>query len=209
MTDLFSLSMLLFRQIHPIPITRAFPSRRLPSKTRRCRLRTVPNAVEKDPASSPIFAREMQEKASKNLALLLESTDPEATAAAMVEELTENFFVIASTYLEMAKKESESIVAEKLESVLRVAMKAKNKSLRIEIQLLNELLAVDSMQKRSEILRREGAKEILTMNEKYFFQLLNTMIKDVDSRADSLQNRQLMHKLDAIQEETTSILANS
>lgn len=99
------------------------------------RLRTVVGAG-KDPAFNAAAARAMQEKASENLALLLKAEDLEATAAAMVEELTENFFIIASTYLEMAKKEKEPLVIEKLESVLRVAMQIKNKSLRIEIQVL-------------------------------------------------------------------------
>lgn len=89
----------------------------------------------RDSSSTIASATEVQQKASKSLAQLLEASDPEAMAASMVDELTENFFLIASTYLEMAKKESETVVVEKLETVLKIAMKAKNKTLRPEIQV--------------------------------------------------------------------------
>lgn len=120
-----------------LPSTLRGPSIVLKRESRRteARLRTVVKAG-KDPVFNAASARAMQEKASENLALLLKAQDLEATCAAMVEELTENFFIIASTYLEMAKKEKEPLVVEKLESVLRVAMQIKNKSLRIEIQVL-------------------------------------------------------------------------
>ena len=80
-------------------------------------------------------SRGMQIEASRYLAQLLDAPDPEKKAEELADKLTENFFMIGSTYLEMAKRESQPAVVEKLKSVLKIAMKARNKTLRPEIQV--------------------------------------------------------------------------
>lgn len=87
-----------------------------------------------DPAK-PDASREMQMEASRYLAELVDATNPEKKAEELAEKLDESFFIVASTYLEMAKKEKQNEVVSKLESVLKIAMKAKNKTLRPEIQV--------------------------------------------------------------------------
>ena len=50
-----------------------------------------------------------------------------------------------------AKKEGDAAVASQVESVLKVAMAEKQKTLRQEIQLLNRLLAVETSAERKQV----------------------------------------------------------
>ena len=125
------------------------------------------------------YSRAPQIKATELLSQLLQSEDPRAAARQNVDSLTEEFFMVSSTYLEMvrtaaaaaaigghdtcsfalntafvacsqAKKEQNSEVAKQLESALKAAMEEKQKTLRPEIQLLNNLLAVNSRPARKQ-----------------------------------------------------------
>ena len=84
---------------------------------------------------SPDASRQIQVDSSRTLAQIIAAKDTEKKAEELAEKLDENFFTIASTYLEMAKKENQPAVVEKLESVIRISMHAKNRSLRPEIQV--------------------------------------------------------------------------
>ena len=61
------------------------------------------------------------------------------------------FLLIILDLLLQARKEGNKEVVEKLESVLRVAMTEKKKTLRPEIQLLNTLLEADTTKARQEV----------------------------------------------------------
>ena len=80
-------------------------------------------------------SRQMQVDSSRVLAQLVAARYPEKKAEDLAEKLDENFFTIATTYLEMAKKENQLAVVGKLESVIRIAMRARNRLLRPEIQV--------------------------------------------------------------------------
>jgi hypothetical protein len=114
--------------------------------------------------------------------------------------LTEEFFHISSAYLQMAKKDGDENVAFRLERALKAAMEAKNATLRPEIQLLNNLLggAEKSDLELKQLLNTKQAGETLTMNNFYFFNLLDTMMKDVDRQPDGPQKVELQKKQQAV-----------
>ena len=129
------------------------------------------------------------------LSQLLQSKDPHVAARQNIDSLTEEFFMVSSTYLEMvgvrslaltcsviqrpqytcdtrahqnkqelqAKKEKNSAVAKQLEGALKAAMEEKQKTLRPEIQLLNNLLAVNSRTARKQACFRIVAVTCCTL----------------------------------------------
>ncbi|KAL4528686.1 hypothetical protein Ndes2437A_g03235 [Nannochloris sp. 'desiccata'] len=112
--------------------------------------------------------------------------------------LTEEFFHISSAYLQMAKKDADDNVAFRLERAIKAAMEAKNATLRPEIQLLNKLLGSETELERKQVLNTKQAGETLTMNNYYFFNLLDTMMKDVDRQPDGPQKVELQEKQQAV-----------
>jgi hypothetical protein len=58
---------------------------------------------------------------------------------------------ICDSYLAMAVKEGNTDVAAQLETAMRVAMQAKQATLRPEIRLLNELLAIETPDARQKV----------------------------------------------------------
>jgi len=112
--------------------------------------------------------------------------------------LTEEFFHISSAYLQIAKKDGDDNVASRLERAIKAAMEAKNATLRPEIQLLNKLLGAENELERKQVLNTKHAAETLTMNDNYFFNLLDTMMKDVDRQPDGPQKVELQEKQQAV-----------
>ena len=112
--------------------------------------------------------------------------------------LTEEFFHISSAYLQMAKKDGDDNVAFRLERALKAAMEAKNATLRPEIQLLNKLLGAENELERKQVLNTKQAGETLTMNNCYFFNLLDTMMKDVNRQPGGPQKVELQEKQQAV-----------
>lgn len=133
------------------------------------------------------------------LARLLHAEDEALEVATeYVGSLTEEFFHISSAYLQMAKKDGDENVASRLERALKAAMEAKNATLRAEIQLLNKLLGVETDLERKQVLNTKQAGETLTMNNFYFFTLLNTMMKDVAMQPEGPQKLALQEKQEAV-----------
>ena len=116
-----------------VPVPRALPRVRYIAKGATQRVTRA--RAEQERQSNADGSRAMQLAESQYLAELLNAPDPTKKAEELAESLTENFFIVASTYLDMARREANTEVAEKLEEVLRIAMKAKNKTLRPEIQV--------------------------------------------------------------------------
>ncbi|DBA92775.1 TPA: hypothetical protein ACH3X1_002967 [Trebouxia sp. C0004] len=96
-------------------------------------------------------ARTTQVKTTEVLADLLQAPNIAATARNNIDSINEEFFMVSSTYLDMAKKEGNTEVCRKLEEVLRVAMEEKQKTLRPEIQLLNNLMAATTVPERERV----------------------------------------------------------
>eukprot|EP00270_Netrium_digitus_P003325 TRINITY_DN13806_c0_g1_i2.p1 TRINITY_DN13806_c0_g1~~TRINITY_DN13806_c0_g1_i2.p1 ORF type:complete len:269 (-),score=52.74 TRINITY_DN13806_c0_g1_i2:169-975(-) len=150
-------------------------------------------------------SREIQVEGTALLAELLKC-DPENLQEKLVqnvESLTEQFFVVTSTYLEMAKKEGNSDVVQQLERVLRAAMEEKEKTLRPEIRLLNQLLR-----------QSRTTERVVTINmnlpflcpDSYFFQLLGRMIVDVQGQKNPSEKQQnLLVLLKTIERETREV----
>ncbi|KAG0615310.1 hypothetical protein M758_5G031200 [Ceratodon purpureus] len=106
----------------------------LVSTSCRARPSVVCKALDKDQIAQ---AKKFQLQATEVLAELLKSKNTQATASKYLDSLTEEFFMVASTYLEMAKKEGNVEVMKNIENVLEIAMAEKGKTLRPEIQLMN------------------------------------------------------------------------
>lgn len=146
-------------------------------------------------------ARQTQLNATELLSTLLQAHDTRAKATQYVDNITEEFFLMASTYLEMAKKEDNIDVVSQLENVMKVCMEEKQKTLRPEIQLLNTLLATPSRDRRHELMTTPQSIEIMRMNNEYFDSLINRMIIDVDRQP--AQNLALAQQLKDIQQQAT------
>jgi len=149
------------------------------------------------------FAKERrkQRQATEVLAELLKAKDKEATAAAMVEDLSEEFFMMTSAYLEIAKKEKNTDVVAQMETALQAALKMKEKTLRPEIQLLNQLLRAKTKAERQSVLAQDPPT--LVLNDGYFFKLLERMAKDVGRQPENPKQQELVAQLQAIKFDAT------
>jgi hypothetical protein len=137
---------------------------------------------------------------SKLLSAVQEEGGAEKVAEEHVEDFDEAFFHVASAYLEMAKKEDEdSFVVQQLEAVLRIAMRAKQATLRPEIQLLNGLLAAENWHEMESVLQSAEAEQILMMNDRYFFGLVDRMMNDVSRHQPELARKLETIKKSAVQ----------
>lgn len=148
--------------------------------------------------------RNVQVKGSQLLMKLLEADDLRQAAIELVPEMDESFFMVGSTYMDMAKKDKQTEVAARIEAALKVAMEEKGKTLRPEIRLLNELIAVDDSVKRKRILNTKSAGEALQMNEGYFFILLSQFRSDVEKQPDKPGKNDLLDQLQEIEMEALS-----
>ncbi|KAL0038104.1 hypothetical protein WJX79_002967 [Trebouxia sp. C0005] len=149
-------------------------------------------------------ARTTQVKTTEVLADLLQAPNIAATARKNIDSINEEFFMMSSTYLDMAKKEGNIEVCRKLEEVLRVAMEEKQKTLRPEIQLLNNLMAATTVPERERVLSQDTAKQAQIMNNGYFFGLLDRMISDVNRQPDNRRKKDLMDQLQEINKRTSA-----
>ncbi|GBG71050.1 hypothetical protein CBR_g8349 [Chara braunii] len=147
-------------------------------------------------------ARKVQMDATEMLAELLKAKDPGAKARENVESLTEEFFMIASTYLDLAKKEGNIEVTNQLETTLKLALEEKEKTLRPEIRVLNILLRGKSPAERADTIAKNRSH---FSSDSYFFTLLNRMIQDVERQKTNAQRAQLLAQLRAIRRETQEV----
>jgi len=145
--------------------------------------------------------RRKQRQATEVLAELLKAKDREAAAASMIEDLTEEFFMMASAYLDMAKKEKQTEVVAQVETALQAALKEKEKTLRPEIRLLNRLLRAKTKAERAALLSTDAPS--LTSDKGYFFTLLERMAKDVERQPANQKQKELVSQLKAIKTEAT------
>ena len=146
-----------------------------------------------------------QVEATQLIARLVEAgSDAYSIAKENIDSLSEEFFYVGATYLQMAQKEGEVETAGRLKMAMQAAMDAKQLTLREEIQLLNNLLRCDTVGDVRKWLSRDGAVEKLKMNDMYFFSLLKTMQQDVEKQPESQQKYMLKSKLDMIRSESAA-----
>lgn len=101
-----------------------------------------------------------------------------------------------------ARKDGNMDMVKQIECVLKVAMDEKGKTLRPEIQLLNQLLRKNKASERSATFT--GNLEYVR-NGSYFFELLRMMTKDVEMQLDSPQKSKLLKRLQIIRTEADEI----
>lgn len=147
-------------------------------------------------------ARQLQ--GSELLMKLLDAEDVRKTAVELAPQMGEDFFMVGSAYMDMAKKDKQLEVAANIEAALKVAMEEKSKTLRPEIRLLNELVAQKDSVQRKRILNSKSAGEALQMNEGYFFILLSQFTSDISGQADNPGKKELLERLQEIEYETLS-----
>ncbi|KAL3694310.1 hypothetical protein R1sor_007961 [Riccia sorocarpa] len=147
-------------------------------------------------------ARKFQLEATQLLAELLKADDIKSTAEKHVDSLSEDFFIIASTYLDLAKKEGNLEVVSKLETTLRTALEVKETTLRPEIRLLNQLLRETAEKDRASTIQTNVQ---YLSSDSYFFQLLSRMIKDVESQKTNPNQLRLLTQLRMISKETREV----
>lgn len=143
-------------------------------------------------------ARKVQLGATQLLAELLKATDLTGAIKANIESISEDFFTVASTYLDMAKKEGNTEVVAQLERTVRAAMAEKEKTLRPELRMLNQLLRDKNAAERSVTMSRHVA---CLQSDSYLFTFLNRMILDVEGQPESGQRTKLLLQLRSIQRE--------
>lgn len=172
------------------------PSSRTRSRTLICR------AGKRDKLE---MARKTQTNATDLLAQLMKAEDTQQFACEHVDSLNQEFFMIASTYLSMAKKEGNAEVVNRIETTMKIAMQEREKTLRPEIQLLNQLLRDNGASERS--ITMSKFVDYLK-SDSYFFQLLNRMTLDVEKQPTSRSNPEqmkLLAQLRAINKEAREI----
>lgn len=156
-------------------------------------------------------ARGKQISSTELLAQLLQAPNLKQTAADSADSMTEEFFMMSSTYLDMANKEGNKDVAAKLEIVLKAAMSAKQATLRPEIQLLNKLLSCKGQQEREQVFRQPQTADILVRDNRYFFSgLLDRMLADTQQQGAAKANarqQSLAQQLKAINDEANSCIS--
>lgn len=154
--------------------------------------------------------RVAQITATDMLAKLLQAGEGAAAVAEeYVDSLTEEFFQMSSAYMQMADKDGDAEVAQKIKEALQAAMKARQATLRPEIQLLNRLLATETPLERKQALNSRQAGDTLIMNDGYFFSLLERMTKDVRGSPEGPQRGALLEKLADIKADATDRLPKS
>lgn len=82
----------------------------------------------------------------------------------------------------------------------QAAWEEKQKTLRPEIRLLNQLLAANGQgeAQQAQLLASAAAAGVLTMNERYFFSLLDRMTSDVQRQPRSASQEQLLARLKSV-----------
>jgi hypothetical protein len=98
-----------------------------------------------------------------------------------------------------AKKEGNAEVVNKIETTLKVAMAEKNKTLRPEIRLLNQLLIDNGVQERAKTIQ---SNLDYLRTDSYFFQLLSRMLADVEKQRNNPKRLLLLAQLRTISKET-------
>jgi hypothetical protein len=68
--------------------------------------------------------------------------------------------------IHQARKEGVPSVVENLQTIIKAAFKAKQATLRVEIQVLNRLLAAENKEQRAQALALPGTADQLLMNNR-------------------------------------------
>eukprot|EP00793_Prasinoderma_coloniale_P005400 PRCOL_00004808-RA len=169
---------------------------------RRAGARPAPRAPPKGRSTVPDLAaaeaaREGQEASTRLIARMLEA-GPNAAAVVRehIDEVDERFLTMLDMYTKMAEKDGEPEVVGRLRQLLQVIFEEKQKTLRPEIRLLNELLQAKDTNERE--LALGAAPDALTSDDGYFFGLVDRMRGDVSAQRTNPQRERTVKLLDEI-----------
>ena len=107
--------------------------------------------------------------------------------------LTEEFFMVASTYMNMAQGEGNDEVVETLSTVLEAAFQERMKTLPPEIRLLNVLMRAEDAEAREAAMAADpGAIGPA------FFKLAEQMLKDVSGQPAGQERDAVLAQLEGV-----------
>lgn len=145
---------------------------------------------------------EVQRAATLLLTALVAETDPQKRAQIArdnVETIDGVFFAVADAYAQMARSDNAGErggedVAAALEQAVKVALDAKQATLRPEIRLLNHMLDAPSLEARRAVLEADGGEGARLLRERgareYLLQLLSTLESDVKAQEKARRAQQ-------------------
>ena len=137
--------------------------------------------------------RASQEAATRLLAELLSAPDLGEAVAKNAASLTEEFFMVASTYMNMAQGEGNDEVVETLSTVLEAAFQERMKTLPPEIRLLNVLMRAEDAEAREAAMAADpGAIG------PPFFKLAEQMLKDVSGQPAGQERDAVLAQLEGV-----------
>ena len=137
--------------------------------------------------------RAAQEGATRLLAELLSAPDLGEAVAKNAANLTEEFFMVASTYMNMAQGEGNDEVVETLSTVLEAAFQERMKTLPPEIRLLNVLMRAEDAEAREAAMAADpGAIG------PPFFKLAEQMVKDVSGQPAGQERDAVLAQLESV-----------
>ena len=137
--------------------------------------------------------RASQEAATRLLAELLSAPDLGEAVAKNAASLTEEFFMVASTYMNMAQGEGNDEVVETLSTVLEAAFQERMKTLPPEIRLLNVLMRAEDAEAREAAMAADpGAIG------PPFFNLTEQMLKDVSGQPAGQERDAVLAQLEGV-----------
>jgi hypothetical protein len=146
---------------------------------------------------------DVQRAATLLLTALVAETDAEKRAQIArdnVDKIDGTFFAVADAYAQMARAEEGGgeEVATALEAAVKVALDAKQSTLRPEIRLLNRMLDAPGLEARRAVLEGEGGAGAQLLRDRgareYLLSLLATLEKDVAAQQGAAQQKQQVGK---------------
>ncbi|KAL6781176.1 hypothetical protein ACKKBG_A10115 [Auxenochlorella protothecoides x Auxenochlorella symbiontica] len=135
---------------------------------------------------------------------LLQAKDPAAYARANVDLYQEEFFQSSWAFIAMAEREGSKEVVQELHKAMRIAMDAKQASLRPELQLMNLLMAAPDGPARAKIWAQFTEGDKAPLDGAFFTRVLARFSKDVASGASGTQkDKNLQDRLRRILSESS------
>jgi hypothetical protein len=128
------------------------------------------------------------------------ASDVRSAVRARVGELNEAWFAVVSTYVSLAQSDGEPTVVAKLNEVYAAAVEEKEKTLKPEIRLLNQLLRTKERPARALLLAAHTAE--LVSDGGLFFTMLVRLTRDIEAQpASSAQREATLTQLRCIAKE--------
>eukprot|EP00898_Chlorokybus_atmophyticus_P001632 jgi/Chlat1/246/Chrsp1S00213 len=138
----------------------------------------------------------------------MKAANPTTAAAARSDDLTPEFFTVASAYLDMAKKEGNPEIVAKIELCIGAALAEKERTLRPEIRLLNALMRTGAKPAAArEAILEEHRELVEDTSSGYFYTLVGRVRGDLKAQPRSDARDANLALLDAVDSEARALAA--